>query len=332
MALLVALCGCATPTAVDPKFLPRVAEAMRAGAGKFEGAATSMLFDPEQRRLLIGREAGTVESWSIDAPAGQSTWTVQSHRVNEMALAGRPGLVFVGSQHGEPIQLRDLRTGHLLESVPGFGPTHRTPDPDVQAVANSSSLRFYDTRKRVMLAGEVPCLGGVTSIAVDLPSRRMAVGSASGSVEVWDFERRADEVVLRKVAAWQPYPVGHWVIGLHFGSDGKSLYTVTRRGAEIDLWDLGRQERLKTVRTHLKFVWSASFAPGRDVLAVAGTVDPTGMDKSHIELLSLSTPASSLYYSDDHSAQVLYMHPLQAFVALQYDSVKVLDLDPELSR
>lgn len=298
---------------------------MRSGEGAFEHTATSTLFDPEQRRLLIGREAGTVESWSIDGPAGFSTWTVQSRRVEHLAQAGRPGLVFVGS---EPTQMRDLRTGRVLDTVAvGFGPTHRTPDPDVQAIANSSTLHFYDTRRRITLPASVRCLGVITSLAVDLGSRRLAVGSASGSVEVWQFEHRDGDVSLREVAAWEPYKIGNWVVGLAFADDGRALYAVARKG-EIDLWDISRRERLKTVRTQLKLVQSSSFAQGRNVLAVAGTLDAGGLNESRVELLSLAKPVSRLYYSDYNLARVQYIPPLEAFLALQYDSVKLLDLEP----
>jgi hypothetical protein len=75
-------------------------------------------------------------------------------------------------------------------------------------------------------------------------------------------------------------------------------------------------------------VSSVSFAEGRDVLALAGTLDPVGMEDSRIELLSLTTGASRVYWSDSNLARVQYVPPLQAFVALQFDSVKLLDLEP----
>lgn len=327
VAALVLLSGC--ETTVDRKFLPKLAETTRAGQGTFSQIATSILFDPLERRLLIGREAGTLEAWALDTPGGFRRWEVQADRVNELAVAGRPGLVFTGSSQSEgSTRLWDARSGRLLDRLPvGQGPTAAAPDPDVQVIAHTSTLHFYDLKRRAMLALSVPCRGVVTSLAVDLRSGRIAAGSASGTLEVWAFSRRGEEVALRPVGAWAPYEVGDWVQALRFSQEGEALHAVTRSG-RIDLWDVQRLERLKNVPSRLKHVSSVSFAEGRDVLALAGTLDPVGMEDSRIELLSLTTAASRVYWSDSNMARVQYVPPLQAFVALQFDSVKLLDLEP----
>jgi hypothetical protein len=222
--------------------------------------------------------------------------------------------------------LWDTESGRLLMSIAGArGPSGATPDPNFYVVADSSMFRLFDFRAKSILPDEYPSTGVPTSLTTDVASRQIAVGTASGTIDVWTFVRTAGKPTLNLVSSQHPYDVGDWVVGLQFSRDGSTLYAVTRSGL-VDEFDSVSLKKKRSLQSSLKYVHSAEFIESKNTLALAGTRDEVGLNDPWLEVISLSNGNSQLYPSNFNLAVLKYVPPLSSVLAIQYGKPALVPL------
>ncbi|GAB4135681.1 MAG: hypothetical protein Kow0040_21030 [Thermogutta sp.] len=174
------------------------------------------------------------------------------------------------------IEIRDAETLNLRRTVtlPDAAPVSL-----ILAHPTSSELWIADRggrlyRCRIEATGEAPVeevreppspAVEVTAMQFDPGGRRLALGTADGRIQVWDFERRTSVST-----SLRPAPVG----ALAFSPDGESL-AAAAEGSAICLFsrDLSTVDRWSEVPG---FITSLAFTPDGEALISGTPPDPAG--------------------------------------------------------
>ena len=107
--------------------------------------------------------------------------------------------------------------------------------------------------------------GGVLSVTYSPDGKKLASGSADGTVRIWDVGRGECERTL----------TGHtsYVNSVTYSPDGKKLASGSYDGT-VRIWDVGRGECERTLTGHTGYVLSVTYSPDGKKLA-SGSKDGT---------------------------------------------------------
>lgn len=284
------------------------------GDGSFKSMVVSMQFDSRQQHLLIGRESGAVEIW--DAKAARSKREVRAHelRPNRLRFSADGNLFFSNSYFERSTKIWRVATGDLVHEIPGTsGPVCETSTDGPYLVGQDSSVRLFDLKRKVLLPETYPVSGVLLSMAFEPSSRMVAVGTASGTIELWKVVDSNGRPILRKAAAENPYAIGVGVIGLRFSSDGQKLYSVSA-SAKIEHWDARSLKRLKSLPSSLKGVRAVAFHEGRELVAIAGMQDDAAVRDSVVELIDLPSGALTRFRANSSHPGIGFIPPASALL------------------
>lgn len=316
----------ASAATISGDFVPAFAKVNAKNDKLFSNTVVSLNYDVERDNLIVGRESGAVEVWSSRKAAMRVRFPAHSSRVSHVTLVHGGKFLLTDSHFQTETKLWDTKSGKLLMRISeARGPSGATPDPNFYVVADSSKFRLLDFRAKRMLPDEYPGSGSTTSLATDVGSRRIAVGTASGTIDVWSFVETRGRPKLKLVSSQQPYDVGNWVVGLQFSRDGSTLYAVTRWGL-VDELDSSTLEKKRSLQSSLKNIRSAEFIESKGILALAGTKDAVGLNDPWLEVISLSKDTSQLYPSNSNLAVLKYVPPLSSVFAIQYGAPALIPL------
>jgi WD40 repeat protein len=245
--------------------------------------ATFLAIDPPVKHVLIAFNAGSVCVF----PADQRTVNVYSHPVHKKAVTGAAflpdGKTFVTVSLDGTLKTWETAAAlkYLKELEDNRDAKPMLPKPVLTVTAHSGY--------------------GVTCVAVSPDGKRLATGSADGSVKLWDAEG------VKQVAS---LPVVHQggVRAVQFSPDGKVLAS---GGADkaAKLWDVtgDKPTLLHKLDGHEGPVNAVAFSPDGKLLAV-GTGVPKKSGVIQVWDVGTGKPAYKLEGHEDVVTCVLF-HP-----------------------
>jgi WD40 repeat protein len=325
LASLLAVSGCTSNIHRD--FLPNLIRDA-SDNGSIRNPVVRLAYDGKGKYLVVGHESGNIDVWDAKEPRSKREIKAHDYRANWITFASDGSSFFSNSAFESSTKLWSLRTGELLHSIPDTrGPVGATPDESIYLVGHSSQIRIFDAETRALLPEKFESSGVVLVMALDVASQRIAVGTASGTIEIWKFSRDGGRPGLQKAMQAKPYPTGNWVVGLQFSPDGASLYSVARSGA-IDEWTARSLERRRALSTTLRHIYSVAFYRNRELLALGGTEDAVGVGKGFVELISLTAGTSTTHRASNNLPVVEFLPPLDTLISAQSGSMEAYALPP----
>jgi WD40 repeat protein/energy-coupling factor transporter ATP-binding protein EcfA2 len=241
-------------------------------------AVSAVAFGAGGTRVATASQDGTVRIWDVTT-GGSRDW---------LTLAADPGgvdtvdyspdskqLLTTGSID-QRAKLWNARTGKLLHSYSnyadvgaifiggsGFPPQAGATSPDgklgVELAKSDSSMKLRTSN------GDVIATVGrhAQSAAFNSTGTELAVGSANGTVQVWDVAARPVKVVRTFVAHKS------FVDSVAFSHDGRLLATAGE-DTTATVWDLRTGKQLLTLTGPTRYLTSVVFSPDGRRLAAGG--------------------------------------------------------------
>ncbi|TKB94369.1 MAG: WD40 repeat domain-containing protein [Nitrospira sp.] len=282
------------------------------------------MHNDQWKHLVVGHESGAIDIW--DATEARSKRQVKAHdyRANLISFTLDGKLFFSNSYFEESTKLWSAKTGELLLTIPETrGPVCATPDDDIYLIttSDSSTVRFFDLARKALLPETYTASGVVQTMAMDRESKQIAIGTASGTIEVWTFSRVGEQLNLKKTADAKPYSTGNWVVGLHFIPGGQRLYSVASSGV-IDEWDSATLKKQRSLPATIR-IQSATFLQNTSLVALAGAVDKQGTQVGFVELISLSTGTANKFRANYNFPVIEFLPSLSSLMVAEYLSTQV---------
>jgi WD40 repeat protein len=263
------LSACSTTAHQD--FLKNFARSQETD-GSRPRVVVSLAYNEKEKYLLVGHESGSVEIW--DAKEARSVREIKAHdgRANLLAFSSDGNAFFSNSYFENNTKLWNAQTGELLSTIPDTrGPVSITSDRRFYIIANSEELRIFDYGNKTLLPEKFRfSYDVVTTIAYDTSTDQVAIGTASGTIQILRFSMIKGKPTLESVSNANPYSMGNWVVGLQFSRNGRGLYSVARFGS-IDEWSTQPLEIKRSLPTALRNIYSTAFMPNKGLLALSGT-------------------------------------------------------------
>jgi hypothetical protein len=295
---------------------------------KSRDSISAMAYDPENEFLLVGRESGAVDIW--DSKQVNARREIKAHKMRASQLKfSSDGRVFFSNSHFEDVtHVWDAASGSLVHSIErSRGPVVETSDPNLFVVASSSGLRIFNLAAKEVLPDTYRQVGDVvTALAYDAPTDQLAVGTASGGVEVWRL-LKVPAITLERITAIHPYATGNWVKAVQFFDSGRSVYSLPERG-NLDEWSVPRLEPLRSREISLGFVSSSVFIPEKGQLAMVGFRKGDNEALSNfLEIFNLGNGGESLVdLKESGSGVIIYLPSLSTIIAGQRNAISVIDI------
>ena len=293
--------------------------------GSLEKQITSLAYHGKSKYLVVGYESGTIAIW--DAKEAGSKRVVKAHpyRTNRITFSSDGTKFFSNSSIEPSTKLWSAKTGELLLILPDTrGPVCATPYTDIYLIgtSNSSTTRFFDLARHTLLPDEYESSDVVETMAMDRTSERIAIGTASGTIEVWKFGRIDGTPMLEWVAGAKPYATGNWVVGLQFSPGGDSLYSVSGSGM-VDEWTSVTMTKRRSLQTTLGGIHSTVFLPDKSLVSLAGSSDKQGFRAGVVEVISLATGKSTQYPSTTNFPVATFLPDLSSLIMTHFRSIQM---------
>ena len=327
LILVNAVSACASN--IHSEFPINVVNGSKNPEGSIEKQVVSLAYHERSKHLIVGYESGNIDIW--DAKEARSKHEVKAHeyRANWISFTSDGSKFFSNSYFEPSTKLWSAKTGELFVTIPDTrGPVCATPDDDIYLIgtSHSSTTRFFDLARQTLLPDEYESSGVVETMAMDKASGRIAIGTASGTIEVWKFGRVDGKPILEWVAGAKPYATGNWVVGLLFSPGGDSLYSVARSGA-VDEWTSVTMTKRRSIQTTLGAIHSSAFLPDKSLVVLAGASDKQGFRAGAVELISLSTGKSTQYRSTTNFPVAAFLPDLSSLIMTHFRSIQVHPLE-----
>lgn len=276
----------------EPALVEALTEDRKHAGRKFDDSVVALVQDERETMFAVGIESGVVDLWTNTPQARK--WTIKAHdaRANELAFSADGRFLFTGSYFEEGTKVWNVEAGELRSVIADAqGPVGRTPNPNVIVVAKTSSFRLYDLKADTLWPETYEAKGVIQSIAFNGRAGLIALGSASGTIEIWQYSETKGKPVLGRRVATSPYGMGNWVVGLHFSPSGDRLLAVTRQG-NVDEWDSATLTKRRSIPTTLGWIGASAFLDrakyvlgSETAIALVGTKDPSGLSQGLLEII-----------------------------------------------
>lgn len=324
IALIFIVSGCSS--SIHKDFIPNFIKDSRSNDGSFKNLVVSLAYDDKGKYLVVGHESGNIDIWDAKMPRSKREIKAHDYRANWITFSSDGNSFFSNSYFEESTKLWSAKTGELLHSIPNTrGPVCITSDESIYLVGQSSQIRIFDTQRKILLPEQYESSGVILVMAVDIASRQIAVGTASGTIEVWKFLGGNGNASLQKTLSAKPYATGDWVVGLQFSPDGAMLYSVAKSGL-VDEWKARSLERNRTISTTLKHIHSVAFFRGKELLALGGTEDKVGVGGGSVALVTLTAGTSTIYRANTNLPIVEFLPSLATLIAAQSRTIEAYPL------
>lgn len=320
---------------INPGFIDNFVKNMEenhASQGLVESLVDRLAYDHRNMRLAVGRESGDIEIWDLKYEySKQIIKEAHEQRADHLYFSVDGKRLFSGSSLAGDVKLWDAQTGKPLSAFtlsPGFsGPMLSAAKGDYYLIAASSAVQIYDGRQNTLDPRVYETSGLVQALAVEAKTGLVAVGTASGSIDLFQFSVADEGPNLEKVKEIKPYETGNWVIALSFSPDGQSLYTVPGRPGQVDEWSVPDLKKVRTKSTSGNFVSAARFSPDKRLLAVVGNARKGGQGGDYaIELIALASGRSIIQPVTTNFGQVVFIPQLKQLLAVHGYTVTPIDI------
>ncbi len=298
---------------------------------------SALAFDSRRDTLLIGHESGKIDIWNARRANARREVKAHKMRTSKLTFSSDGKTFFSNSSFDDFTQVWDTASGMLLHTVErASGPVIETSNRRFFIIAGSSSLHIFDLENKALLPEKYPVNSGVvTAIGYDLPTDHLAIGTASGGIEVWQFTKQLDSrntgllgssgPSLTKLATAKPYETGNWVNGVGFLDKGSSLFSVAQRGA-IDEWATDSLKHLRSREHLMKSSSTPIYISDKNLLAIAGIANETNY-ASFLELFDLESGKSSMADLKNAGGGILtYLPSVATLIGSQGNSISVIEI------
>lgn len=239
--------------------------------------------------MLTGGADRTVRVWNVATGREERHFEVESPVIG-LAISPDDQTIAVGMRSTN-IFLLDATSGAVKRTLRSQGPVNAwlkfSPDGKQLVVGNATAGGYLSDRRVWSLedGGSLDLRSGAEAIDYSFSddSRRLALIDATGTVQIWDLERRAEAERFSAHVGWGTFvhclPDGDILSG---GSDGKLKSWHARRERITQL--KGYQSSLRTLAFSPDSRWLASAGVGREVFiwnARAGLLD--GIYNGHLQ-------------------------------------------------
>ena len=329
LILLSFISACSTP--VNKGFLQNFNRDSQLADSKFSNHIVSIKYSNKEKILLVSHESGKIDIWNTNSTKRKQEINAHKYSTDYLAFTSDEKSFFTSSVFENSTKLWDTGSGEMLHKIRDMaGPVGSTPSDDVYVIANSSSryVRLFDTNKKLLLAEKYACEGVIKSLATHATAGLIAIGTESGTIELWKYSEAKGVPSMDKVSSFKPYGLGDWVIGLKFSTDGKSLYSVTRFGS-IDEWSSSTLKKSGSLSTDLKYINSAAFSHNGNSLGLAGTEEKVGSGPGSVVVISLVTGSTKAFRVNTNLAVIEHLPSIFSYIAALNRSVGVFALPAE---
>lgn len=322
----------ACSTTVHKDFLKNLANGQKTD-GSRPRVVVSLKYNEKEKYLLVGHESGSIEIWDATKAMSMREIKAHDHRANTLAFSADGNAFFSNSYFENDTKLWNVKSGALISSIPNTtGPVSATSDKRFYIIANSEELRIFDYQNNILLPEKFKfSYDVVTAMAYDFSTDKVAIGSASGTMQILSFSVKEGKPTLEKISDANPYAMGNWIIGLQFSDNGRSLYSVARFGS-IDEWSTQPLKIKRSLPTALKNIYAAAFMPDKGFLALSGTgeyVYPAS-GTGYLEIISLATSLNSAHkLTTNYPGPVEFLSPPSSVISAESYSMEVYPLPQE---
>lgn len=271
--------------------------------GRVAGRISSAAFSEDGRRLATRSPGSNAAVW--DAETSEALLYEPVPTTGAIALSGNGNRMAIGNQDGK-LMIYDL--GKLkFPPVEALGPVvdlELNRDGNSLASLTQHKAILWDLATGISKVHEMPASYVLRSLALSDDGRRVAIGDADGTIQIWDSATGIDRELSGKtmrgdiealafsldsqllasgsgdgyVRLWdaatgkeigEPMQHGSYVMFLCFSRDGKHLVTTGLNGT-VKIWDATSQLLLlHTLEGHSNAVEKAAFSSDGNRLATA---------------------------------------------------------------
>lgn len=325
IAITLLLSGCASTVHKD--FAANLVKDSRNNDGSFKSMVVSLAYDDRQKYLAVGHESGRIDIWDAKKPASKREIKAHDHRANWLSFNSDGNSVFSNSYFENLTNIWNAKTGDLLYSIPDTrGPVCVTSDEDIVLVGQGARFAVFDLGRRLLLPDKYETSGVILVMTKHVASKQVAIGTALGSIEIWQYLGQDGRPSLRRLRSAKPYDTGNWVVGLQFSPDGTALYSIARSGL-LDEWATDSLEKRRALPTTLKHIRSVSNLEGKGLLALGGTTDQQGVGRGFVELVDLASGTSTTNPVNTNVPVVTFIPSPTMLVTAQSRSISVDKLE-----
>ena len=192
---------------------------------------SSLAFTPDGKQL-VSAESHSVKLWDISNGTLVKTISVEGW---DIAVSPNGRYLAIG---GVQIELRDLESGDVLYSLPGWYFVTFSPDGKLLAApasVNGADVQLWQTdtgQSFQMLQPDISIMSQVHSLAFSPDSSTLAIGTESRTVELM-------EVSTGKHIRTLHLGTNNGADGLDYSPDGKTLAVQTFFGG-VQIWNLDK--------------------------------------------------------------------------------------------
>lgn len=325
---ILLLPGCSTNMHQD--FLPNYVADSKKSDGSFKSRVVSLRYNDENKFLLVGHESGDIDIWNTKRAFSKHTIKAHDYRANLLAFNTQGDAFFSNSYFEESTKLWDVKTGRLITSIPFTrGPVCGTSDKRFYIIADSDQLRIFDYRSKALLPDIYRfSYDVVTQITYDKTNNLVAVGTASGTIQILQFSIDKEKPKLEMTSSASPYGMGNSVIGLQFTDGGLSLYTVATRSYSVDEWEIQPLQIKRSLPTTLQNVVSTAFMFDKGLFVLAGTrTNPYA--PGVIEIHTLNVGKTWMFNANTNLPKIEILSPASLVISAQQQSLEVYTLTQE---
>ena len=302
-------------------------------SGQLRGFAryvSSVRYDDINKKLFIGRETGQIDVWDMTKENAKLSVKGTQLRPQSIYLT-KNNEFFSSSSIDRSVKLWSATSGDLICALPGFhGPVVETYSKgwfakSLFVVAKTSDLYIFYRQDCQLDSQKTKTDGGVQSLGTS--GKLIAVGNSTGVIELFEIQERDKKYFLERVAKAEMsshMSPKDWVMGVHFSSDGRFLYAVSREGS-VEEYEVPSLQSKRVISSALNAVFSTQFLPEENILALSGNLNKGGFGSGSVQILSLISGASILESSTVTTPQIDFVPSLKKLLLVENRSTKLLD-------
>lgn len=228
----------------------------------------SASFSGDGRHVLTAGDDGTVRVWRAGSGALVATLGTEGGPALLDAAFSSDGTLVAAAGLDDEVRVWRWRTRKLIRRLGGFSRVDGvafSPGGALLAAAGENRLRVW----RVVDGAQVASMStgegrqyALTSVGFDPSGTRVAAGSSSGAVWLWNRPRGKR---LARLAG-----NGDAVTDISFDAAGHYLVAVLAHRGTANVWSVPRGRLVTSLRTQASSLEGAAFAPSGRRVAVAG--------------------------------------------------------------
>lgn len=236
-------------------------------------SVAAIVYHEKSGNLAIGRESGKIDIWNSKNIDKKHVAHAFDTRANLITFTSDGGAFFSSSYFSNETKIFSTESGEVISIIPDTkGALVSFLYDDNYLISDSSGFYIYDYDRHTLKPIRYEASGVIHSVDVNINSKTIAIGTASGSIDLWKITITNNEPTLDKIVESKPYATGEWVVGLQFSEDGNSLFSVSGKG-RIDEWNSISLKNIHSISSELKSVTSVKFYAAKSLVAMGGKIN-----------------------------------------------------------